>query len=195
MASPASADAMNPNHPSLFFIALLPPAEVQEIATKIKLEFAELYNSRAALKSPPHVTLQPPFPWQGERVPDLDRCLQDFTRERASIPMTLENFKAFKPRVIYIDVHKTPELVTLQKQLLEVLEFELNLIDSVSKSRPFSPHLTVGFRDLTREHFQKAWANFQERKLFYQFTVDRLTLLLHNGQRWEVHREYVLKTP
>ena len=49
---------MNQPQGSLFFIALLPPPEVQEIATKIKLEFAEIYNSRAALKSPPHVTLQ-----------------------------------------------------------------------------------------------------------------------------------------
>ncbi|MFN6233029.1 MAG: 2'-5' RNA ligase family protein, partial [Microcystis sp.] len=54
---------MNQPQGSLFFIALLPPPEVQEIATKIKVEFAEIYNSRAALKSPPHVTLQPPFRW------------------------------------------------------------------------------------------------------------------------------------
>jgi hypothetical protein len=32
---------MNQPQGSLFFIALLPPPEVQEIATKIKLEFAE----------------------------------------------------------------------------------------------------------------------------------------------------------
>jgi 2'-5' RNA ligase len=186
---------MNPNYPSLFFIALLPPADLQEIATKIKLEFAELYNSRAALKSPPHVTLQPPFQWQEERVPDLDRCLQDFTQERTSIPMILENFSAFIPKVIYINVHKTPELVTLQKQLLEVLESELAIVDPVSKTRPFSPHLTVGFRDLTRENFRKAWPDYRERKLYYSLTIDRLTLLLHNGQCWELHREYFLQTP
>jgi 2'-5' RNA ligase len=66
---------MNRPQGSLFFIALLPPLEVQEIATKIKLEFAEIYNSRAALKSPPHVTLQPPFRWNLEQLPDLERCL------------------------------------------------------------------------------------------------------------------------
>lgn len=184
---------MNPNDRSLFFIALLPPIEVQEVATKIKLEFAEIYNSRAALKSPPHVTLQAPFKWERERLPDLDRCLREFARERSPVPMILENFNAFKPRVIYIDVHKTEELLTVQRQLMDSLETELNILDSVAKSRPFHPHLTVGFRDLTKPNFHKAWSEYRERKLYYQFSVDRITLLLHNGQRWEIHQEYNLE--
>jgi 2'-5' RNA ligase len=185
---------MNPKSQCLFFIALLPPAEVQEIATKIKMEFAEIYNSRVALKSPPHVTLQPPFKWDRERIPDLDRCLQDFTKERSPVPMVLENFSAFKPRVIYIDVHRNPELVEIWKQLTDYLETELAIVDPVSKTRPFAPHLTVGFRDLTKENFQKAWAKFREKKLYYEFTVDRITLLQHNGQRWEIDREYSLQS-
>ncbi len=190
---PAIIASMNQNDRSLFFVALLPPIEVQEIATKIKLEFAEIYNSRAALKSPPHVTLQPPFKWDSERFADLDRCLEEFTRDRASIPMILENFNAFKPRVIYIDVRKTPELVETQKELMDIVEAELNIVAPASKSRPFAPHLTVGFRDLTKANFQKAWSEYRERKLYFQFLVDRITLLRHNGQRWEIDREYYLK--
>ena len=61
-----------------FFIALIPPKEVQEEATKIKEHFRDVYNSKAALKSPPHVTLQPPFEWDIEELPKLIQELNDF---------------------------------------------------------------------------------------------------------------------
>ena len=46
-----------------FLIALLPPQEVQAIAWQFKQELAEVYQSYAALRSPPHVTLPPPLQW------------------------------------------------------------------------------------------------------------------------------------
>jgi 2'-5' RNA ligase len=183
---------MNQSRQSLFFIALLPPQEVQEIATKIKLEFAEIYNSRAALKSPPHVTLQPPFKWHLERLPDLEGCLEVFAQSHTPIPMILQDFGAFKPRVIYINVRKTPELLTTQKRLLHHLESSLNIVNNLEKSRPFAPHLTVGFRDLTKDNFWKAWTKYAKQELFFEFTINKITLLIHNGKRWEIHRDFSL---
>ncbi len=174
----------------LFFIALLPPEEVQQKANEIKEHFSQVYNSKAALKSPPHVTLQPPFKWELEKLAILEEKLQEFAINQVSIPMILDGFGAFKPRVIYINVLKTPELMAVQKQLMKDLELSLNLVDPVSKTRPFSPHLTVGFRDLTKENFYKAWSEFKEGKFYFQFTIPKLTLLIHNGKRWEIQNEF-----
>ena len=60
---------------NLYFIALLPPVEVAEEVTEIKQFFARNYNSRAALKSPPHVTLQPPFAWEVDRLETIGKPL------------------------------------------------------------------------------------------------------------------------
>jgi 2'-5' RNA ligase len=181
-----------PSHQSLFFIALLPPQEVQEIITKIKLEFAEIYNSRAALKSPPHVTLQPPFQWHLGQLSDLEKCLESFASSHPPIPMILQNFGAFKPRVIYINVLKNPELLALHQRILNHLESSLNIVDTVAKSRPFTPHLTVGFRDLKKEQFWKAWSEYASKQIFFEFPVNHITLLIHNGKCWEIHREFCL---
>ncbi|MGH2415835.1 MAG: 2'-5' RNA ligase family protein, partial [Microcystaceae cyanobacterium] len=83
-----------------FFIALLPPQEVQQVVNQIKQRFAEVYQSRAAQKSPPHITLQPPFKWQLEDLPILTEHLQKFAQTQFSIPVTLDGFGAFRPRVI-----------------------------------------------------------------------------------------------
>jgi 2'-5' RNA ligase len=178
-------------HKQLFFLALLPPQKVQKVANEIKQYFAEVYNSKAALKSPPHITLQPPFLWELAKLPDLIEVLEKFVQLRASIPIVLQNFAAFRPRVIYINVLKTPELLTVQKELMVELELSLEIIHQPSKQRPFSPHLTVGFKDLTKPNFYQAWQEFQQRQLYFEFTVPQLTLLHHNDKQWHISHEFL----
>ncbi|MGI0490018.1 2'-5' RNA ligase family protein [Pantanalinema rosaneae CENA516] len=176
----------------LYFIALLPPPEIQAETTAIKQHFSDRYHSRAALKSPPHITLQPPFKWEADHLANLHQQLHEFALQQTAVPIALEGFAAFPPRVIYINVLKTPELLALKAALMAHLATTLNLSDPVEQRRPFSPHLTVAFRDLTRQHFKTAWADFQHRPFSAQFTVSHLTLLRHDGKRWQIHREFPL---
>ena len=175
---------------SRFFIALLPPSEIQGYVKEIQQYFGDRYASHGVQKSPPHITLQPPFEWLPEQAPVLEECLSTFTHHR-SVPVTLNGFGAFPPRVIYINVLKTQELLTLQTDLMTHLDL-LGIVDQVSKTRPFSPHMTVAFRDLTRQNFKAAWSEFQQRQLHFDFTSSYLTLLLHDGKRWNARAEFPL---
>ena len=174
-----------------FFIALLPPQEIQDYATDIKEYFAQNYNSRHALKSPPHITLQPPFEWSVDNVSVLEQTLSTFAQTQTSVPIILKGFAAFVPRVIYINVIKTPELMGLQSYLMAHLEESLGIVDPVSKTRPFAPHMTVAFKDLTKQNFRAAWPEFQRRELEFKFTASQLTLLIHDGNRWNVSAEFL----
>ncbi|MBW4583501.1 MAG: 2'-5' RNA ligase family protein [Tildeniella nuda ZEHNDER 1965/U140] len=172
-----------------FFIALLPSQAIQGDANAIKQVFADRYNSHAALKSPPHITLQPPFAWALEAMPALHQNLGEFAARSAPLPITLSDFGAFPPHVIYINVLKTPALLALQTALMAHME-QMGIVDAVSKMRSFSPHMTVGFRDLTEENFKLAWSEFQQVPLQLEFTAAHLTLLRHDGQRWTIDREF-----
>lgn len=169
-----------------FFIALVPPDDIQQQITHIKLYFAEHYNSRGALNSPPHVTLQPPFEWPAAEVPKLEENLRAFAANKLPVVVTLSGFAAFAPRVIYADVVKSPILLELQKDLMDYVEANLAIFDRVSRTRPFVPHMTVAFRDLTKQNFQAAWPEFAGRSLYFEFTAAELTLLIHDGDRWNV---------
>ncbi|AFY75830.1 2'-5' RNA ligase [Pleurocapsa sp. PCC 7327] len=174
-----------------FFIALLPPHEIQQYTRKIQQHFAEVYNSRAAQKSPPHITLQPPFEWEMQDFPKLEQILTEFARTQAPIPMILDGFAAFKPRVIFINVLKTPELLAVQKALMDYLESSLGIVDEKFKNRPFAPHLTVAYRDLTKPNFYKAWDECKQQKVHFEFLISQLTLLIHNGKCWEISKEFL----
>lgn len=181
------------SHQQLCFIALLPPQTIQDQANFIKAHFAEVYQSSHAQKSPPHITLKAPFKWEKEQLPQLKTTLQEFSQKHLCIPITLSGFGSFPPRVIYVHVLKTAQLLETQKALITYLEEHLELVDQVAKSRPFIPHLTVAFRDLTKSNFRKAWESYKEKSFEYQFTVNELTLLLHNGKHWEIGETFALK--
>ncbi|MEG4342227.1 2'-5' RNA ligase family protein [Microcoleus sp. A003_D6] len=173
-----------------FFIALVPPPDIEQHITEIKLYFAGNYNSRGALNSPPHITLQPPFHSLAADVPKLEESLNQFSANRLPIPVTLFGFAAFAPRVIYADVVKSPALLEIQQDLMSYIEANLGIVDRVSQSRPFVPHMTVAFRDLTKDNFQTAWLEFAGRSLYFEFTASALTLLLHDGSRWNISNQF-----
>ncbi len=179
---------MNPAKPR-FFIALLPPQEIQDYVNGVKQVFADRYKSRAALKSPPHITLQPPFEWELDNLSTLTRSLTEFALQHEPVPITLSGFGAFVPRVIFVDVVKTPELLAIHSALLAYMETQFSIIDPVSKARSFAPHMTVGFRDLTRQNFRAAWSEFQQQSIHFEFVASNLTLLIHDGKRWNICQE------
>jgi 2'-5' RNA ligase len=178
------------NARSRFFIALLPPIALREEINAFKHYFSEVYQSHAALRSPPHVTLQPPFEWEKREIEHLSESLTHFSRGFEPLRMALDGFSAFKPRVIYIQVQPDPQLSALQHSLNSHLAQNFQLIHAPSQSRPFTPHLTVAFRDLSKENFYRAWQEFEHKKIFYKFSVPSLTLLRHNGKQWTIEREF-----
>ncbi|BAY65135.1 hypothetical protein NIES22_52370 [Calothrix brevissima NIES-22] len=175
---------------SLFFIALLPPQDIQDYANDIKQYFADNYASRHAQKSPPHITLQQPFKWANSDLSKIEATLAEFASQKQSLPITLNGFAAFPPHVIYIDVVQSPELLNLQADLKAVVEANLGIVDKEGKNHRFTPHMTVAFRDLTRQNFQAAWTEFANRQLYFEFIADKVTLLIHTGKRWHIKSEF-----
>ena len=174
------------------FLALLPPPALQEQVTAIQQEFAEQFASRAALRSPPHITLVPPFEWPSSELPALTGSLEAFARRQTPVSIQLSGFGAFAPRVIFIHVVPSPELQRLQAQAHHHMGILLNQKETTAQGRPFVPHMTVAFRDLTPAHFRAAWPEFKTRSFQSAFVASALTLLLHDGKRWQVFAQFLM---
>ena len=173
--------------PQRFFIALLPPPQVCTQVTQIKQEFEADYGSRKALNSPPHITLQVPFDWTGD-TEKLIRGLEEFAQQRRPIAIAHQGFGAFAPRVIYINVTATKELTALQQQLDKYMHRHHGTSPHPYPS--FHPHMTVAFRDLTPAAFHQAWPQYQRRSIEFNYRCSALTLLHHNGQRWQPYQSF-----
>jgi 2'-5' RNA ligase len=168
-----------------FFIALLPPDFIKDEVRQIQSDFDSRYSSKATLKAPPHITLIAPFELSKNRVESLQVELEKFAKTRSPFMINLSGFAAFPPRVIYLDVVPNPVLTNLYADIAATLANILSIIDPYA-SRPFVPHMTVAFRDLTPDNFERAWSEFRDRKINFEFEANNLTLLAHDEQQWNV---------
>ncbi len=177
-----------------FFIALIPPPAIQDYANGIIQELGDRFQTHTA-KAPPHITLQPPFEWSPARADRLTEELTAVAQRQHSVFVHLLGFGQFSPRVLYIHVERTLDLLALQATLAEHLEQTLGIVDPKAKRRRFTPHVTVASRNLTPHTFQQAWALLKERPLDLKFWGDRLTLLRHDGHQWQIFQEFALLAP
>lgn len=178
----------------LYFIAFIPPAPVFEDALKLKQYFKETYNSKAALNSPPHITLHMPFQWRSDKETELIEKLKDFIKQHDPLKICLDNFKSFPPRVIFLNVVTSQPLVVFQKELQRFCKKKLNLFNANYKEEPFHPHLTLAFRDLKKQAFTAAWEEFSKKEYKAEFIADKVALLKHNGKEWKVLKDFTLES-
>ena len=153
---------------------------------EIKRQFASQYRSKAGLRSPPHITLFAPFQWQESHESSLIGGLTDFVQQQINFDLVLNGYGAFAPRVVYVQVEDSPILNQVHHQLLDHLASSIGV---QSDQREFRPHLTVAFRDLSPTQFQKAWREFKDRPIRFEFEAKSLALLKHNGRSWDVLEE------
>jgi len=174
----------------LYFVALLPPAASCGGLMAIKQHFADRYGAKAALRSPPHITLHMPFQFRAAHEATLHQVLAGYAAGCQPCPLTLHGFGAFAPKVIYIHVDHSPCLHDMQGGLLREMRRALYLFNGNYKDKPFKPHLTVAFRDLKKAAFAQAWAEFEQKDYHLAFMAQAITLLKHDGHRWHTYRQY-----
>ncbi len=174
----------------LYFIALIPPSPLKDEIQELKLEVKNKFNSSHSLNAPPHITLLSPFRLEDQNEDKLSSLIEDFTRSVHPFEIRLNNFSTFPPRVIFIDVEKSPSLMNMQNQLEELARSNADLFNYNYDKRPYHPHLTLAFKDLTKKNFYKAWEEFEHRDFEASFTAHSLHLLKHDGDRWQVQTSY-----
>jgi 2'-5' RNA ligase len=169
----------------MYFIALVAPQKINEEILKWKQLMKERFGCLVALRSPGHITVIPPF-WMDEKLDEeLKGAISSFSLQQAPFQITLKNFSAFKPRVVYMDVLETKSLQMLHDSLFKYL-IGLNVFPIQKEERPFHPHVTIATRDLHKKSFNEAWDIFKHKEYEASWLVNSISLLRHNQKNWDV---------
>ncbi|HMK18635.1 MAG TPA: 2'-5' RNA ligase family protein [Chitinophagaceae bacterium] len=169
----------------MYFIAIVAPEDIDQQVLKWKNFFKEHYECSVALKSPAHITITPPF-WMNEEMEnDLINSISEFSITKNKFEITLHNFAAFKPKVIFVDIVKSEILNGLYQSFADFI-FGQNKFPIKKEDWPFHPHVTLATRDLYKKAFQEAWEIFSKKKYEASWIVSGLSLLRHNKKNWDV---------
>lgn len=169
-----------------YFIALVPPEPLLSEINELKRFFADHYGSRAALRSPAHITLHMPFEWAAADEQELKDALLRFAERQRPFNIELNGFGCFPPRVIFIRPVPSSELEKLQAGLKKMAAMELGIFNADRLNQGFHPHVTLAFRDLKKRFFEEAFAAINSRKFDDMWTAKSIELMRHTGQEWEV---------
>jgi 2'-5' RNA ligase len=173
-------------HKALFFIALIPTEPLFSRITELKVAFSQEYGSRHALKSPPHITLIPPFRADAKTIEHLGKDLKIFASRERAFSIQIHGYGAFKPRVIYLNVLGSET----------AMGFRNKLLSTVIPDKPVNKgklHITLATRDLSVDMFHKAWSFCKDGYFSGSFVADRFFLLKHDGKKWQIEADFPLK--
>lgn len=179
----------------LFFIAIVPPREIADSITAIKQDFADRFESAKALRVMPHITLKSPFKVFENDIDSLLKWFGNLEMDAASFEITLDGFGAFDNNenpVIFVKPVISNELNGMQSELTEKLSADFPKAIA-SHDRHFHPHMTVAYRDLKREEFEKAWPEYETKPFYATFMADGFHLLRHDGTKWNIEATKLLR--
>jgi len=180
---------------NLYFIALIPPDAIAGEVTAFRNDFALNYNSKAALKNMPHITLKAPFKIEATRHNEVMDWFANLPVNEKPFEIELNDFGMFnnpKNPVVYVHPVVTDALATMQKAVIDGFETAFPHIALQFTERNFKPHMTIAYRDLTYTEFEKAWQLYRHKKYNVRFIVDRIFLLKHDVKEWQVAAEHLL---
>ena len=168
----------------MYFIAVVLPAELDKKVRKWKELMHEKYGCSVGLRSPAHITLVPPFWMDEEKEQQLIADVDMISSAVKPFTVAINNFSAFKPRTIFVDVRVDETLRSLKETVdtfFATAEYKVKIDD-----RPFHPHITIATRDLHKKAFQDAWPIFENKKFKTEWEANGLSVLRHNRTNWEV---------
>ena len=176
---------VNSTNMEMYFIAHVLPAALNEKIIAYKQMMQQRYECRVGLKSPAHITLVAPFWEDAIKETMLIHDLDLISRQQYPFNINTYQFGAFKPRTIYIDVKPNDQLNALKKTVENFL-VNKNEYHIKAESRPFTPHITIATRDMSKSIFHEAWPYFADKRFEQQWEATSVSLLRHNKKNWDV---------
>lgn len=174
---------------NLYFIALVPEIQLREKIKELKEEMADKFGARHALKSPAHITLQPPFKRKEEEEQYLMEILKKFAEDQSSFQLELTGFGSFPKRTIFIKVANHDAVVNLYIRLHNEIKGKI-IGRGEGDPAHFHPHVTIATRDLNTKVYKQAIAHFERQSIEEQWQVKSIVLLKHNGKNWDIYQEF-----
>ncbi len=177
--------------PGLYFIALIPDDPVLTQLQRLKEEAGEVFATRAALRSPPHITLAPPFRISDQRqISQVSGLLARAASDTSPVTIRHDGWGHFGDRVLYVAVEHSNGISELYGRLRHdavLQEYKIGFHDS------FHPHITIAFRDLAPQVFPAVWSHFSSRAMTMEWQAHSL-YLLYLSDRWTVIRRFPFGT-
>jgi len=173
----------------MYFLAILTPSQVNSKVLEWKYYMREHFGCVVALRSPAHITMIPPFWMDQELENKLIEDVKSFSAEKDPLKIELQDFDAFRPKVIFLHV-KPNQLLAKLRDELESFLLSKETYPLKPETRPFHPHVTIANRDLMRKDFPEAFNYFKKIAYKQTYIANEIALLKHVAGEWKTAHQF-----
>ena len=186
----------------MILVCVLPPLEVRQQLRKKMEEYSRQLNSRRALIFPPHITLVNRF--KTARYQEFIKECKEICAKTPRFSLRIGPLGRFnEPRVLFLDVHKTPELQHLHTELLELsVAFKepwvrprfkdlstneqqqeyLEKYGSPFVKEFYEPHISLAGTDIDPDLFEELNSDEEEQEI----PIDKIYILRETQEGWKI---------
>lgn len=157
---------------------------------RLRKEVFEQLGARSS-KLPAHFTIKAPFEYDGP-LTELDEVLSDFASREQAKPYKLQGYGHFEDRVVYMDVHMSPEGKALHDRLIDAMGKVpyIHYTPTDGKDKVF--HVTVSSKRI-QPIFQALWKYVQHYPCDFDCQFDNIAIYRWVNHTWELDRRYELE--
>ena len=168
----------------LYYIALLPDDKLSQLCLEYKQQAQNLFQAQAALRSPAHITLIPPFNADERALNQITLILAHLATQQHELELQLKGWQHFGVRTIYLGFEAYLALSSLKRQCHQ----QISRITKLRQEAEFIPHISIINRDLAEIDFNSAWEYFSSQSYPVLTKCTQLALLKHTPFGWQIHQ-------
>jgi hypothetical protein len=139
----------------------------------------------------PHFTVKAPFECDEEGIAEVERVLRSFAHNESAAPYTIRGFGKFGFRTAYLDVHRSPEAVSLVRRAIRTVNDNLPWMTKAPLEGN-KLHASVA-RFMTRKQSRRVGRYLSTQQAFFNQRLDNIAILKKEGRSWEVKTVIALR--
>jgi len=170
----------------LYFVALIPQGEVKVQINHVKHQTGGRFGCRQALKSPPHITIIPPFRLQPERVEEMLEAVRGNFEAPVNLSVSFNGLGAFENRTIYLDIVADSGINSYDLVAKNLVATKPDLFPNVRFHDTFHPHITLANRDIPPGDFLEMMDYLKKKTLPESCNELSLEILHLDRGKWMI---------
>lgn len=167
----------------LYYLAILVPDPFASRIVQTQHELAKRFGYTKARRSPPHITLLPPFPFETALLPQLSEVISDLTVAFRPFSVLVQGTDSFPSHTVFLHILQNRSLRVLEHKLWRGLTQKFPSVAWKERVR-FHPHITLATGITEEEDFFAIKKIAAESGGHENFPVQQIVLLRWEGETW-----------
>jgi len=183
------------NLPVVSFLDKLSGEKIKALQKELSLITGSLYSMHAWQ---PHLTVGSQIYVDEKQLDDVSRKFFIIASDTRKITIQTSGFGFYEtwpggvlpdhsPYVAYVKLEKPKELDILSQKIKQVTDM---CETSYDQPWPYEPHITLAYKDLTREGLERSIDYLQNKKISIQIIIDHFLLVQKTDNKWQELRRF-----